>query len=63
LPDGVNGALKVGGLVAVFKVATALLKGLAIMNVPSSRTTDSASPIWVHPVGAAMQVQLLATGS
>jgi len=63
LPAGVKGALKVGGFVPVFKVATASLKGSAIMKVPSSRTTDSASPIWVHPLRAAIQVQLLATGS
>jgi hypothetical protein len=63
LPVGVNGALKVGGLVAAFNVATWLLNGFAIMNVPSARTTDCASPISLHPVGGAMQVQLFATGS
>jgi hypothetical protein len=63
LPVGMKGALKVGGLVLAFKVATWLLKGLAIINVPSARTADCASPISVHPEGGAIQVQLFATGS
>ena len=58
-----KGLLKTGGFGPVFKVATWLSKGCATMNIPFGRTTDWASPICVHPLGAAMQVQLFATGS
>src|SRR5712671_6560554 len=45
-----------------FRAAAFPEKMSAIMNVPSESTTDCASPILLHPVGAATDVHVLFVG-